>query len=280
MDFIDSILNVTALLLWLSFRGAAFPPPTAAPAATLLSTLRRTDHRRPRRWTLLAALAGILAGRVVLYLQLGPAVQWTPELSLGVTVLAFKGGSPVLLALYSLAGFFITAAVFYLWLVLLSVANRALPDAEPVQRLVRLHLGWVERLPALLRLLLPPLLIILAWWAVNPLLVKSGALPAARGAARVWEQGVVVAAGAVFAWKFIIAGLLLLHLLNSYVYLGEATFWPWVEATAKNLLGPLKKFPLRLARVDLAPVAAIALVWVAAHFGLRMLTRLFGSLLA
>ncbi|MBI3876189.1 MAG: hypothetical protein HY300_09595 [Verrucomicrobia bacterium] len=210
MGFIDLLLNLAALLLWLSFRAAAFPSPAIAPAASLLSTL----------------------------------------------------------------------AVFYLWLVLLSVANARLPEQDFIQRLVRLHLGWTERLPALLRLLLPPLLIIVAWRVAQPSLVNAGVLPAARDAARVWEQGVVLAAGAIFAWKFIIAGLMVLHLANSYVYLGEAAFWPWVDATAKNLLGPLKKIPLRFARVDLTPVAAIALVWIAAHFGLRMLTQLFQRLVS
>ncbi len=280
MGFIDLLLNLAALLLWLSFRAAAFPSPTIAPATSLLSTLRRADGKRPRRWLEFAGLLGILAGRAVLYAQLGPAVHWSPRLSLGVIVLSFKGNALAATALFSLLSFVVTAAVFYLWLVLLSVANAKLPEQDFIQRLVRLHLGWTERLPALLRLLLPPLLIIVTWRVAQPSLVSAGVLPGARDAARVWEQGLVLAAGAIFAWKFIIAGLMVLHLANSYVYLGEAAFWPWVDTTAKNLLGPLKKLPLQFARVDLAPVAVIALVWVAAHFGLRMLTQLFQRLVS
>jgi uncharacterized protein YggT (Ycf19 family) len=62
-------------------------------------------------------------------------------------------------------------------------------------------------------------------------------------------------------WKYLIVGILLLHLLNSYVYIGNHPFWNFVNATASNLLRPLRWLPLRIGKVDLLPLLAVAMVF-------------------
>ena len=80
------------------------------------------------------------------------------------------------------------------------------------------------------------------------------------------------------AWKYLITSLLLLYLLNSYVYLGNHAFWNFLAATARNLLAPLGILPLRLGKIDFAPVLAIAAVLVASRFAERGLTILYRHL--
>ena len=59
---------------------------------------------------------------------------------------------------------------------------------------------------------------------------------------------------------------LLLHLIASYVYLGGGAFWEFVAATAGHLLAPLRWLPLRLAGVDLAPLAGAVVILLLLHW--------------
>ena len=80
---------------------------------------------------------------------------------------------------------------------------------------------------------------------------------------------------AYLAWKFLLVALLLLHLLNSYVYLGNHPFWLFVNTSARRLLWPLTWLPLRFGRADFTPLAGIALVFFAGEYGPPGLTLLF-----
>src|SRR5208282_1485401 len=96
------------------------------------------------------------------------------------------------------------------------------------------------------------------------------------------EQALILGASSYLLWKFPLGVILLLHLLNSYIYFGKHPFWKYVGATAQTILRPLnfviggwqrpmpaarlKKNPLQVGKVDFAPVAGIALIFLAAHF--------------
>ena len=92
------------------------------------------------------------------------------------------------------------------------------------------------------------------------------------------EQSLVIGLGSWLVWKFPAGALLVLHLLNSYIYFGRHPFWKYVNATAQSLLQPLKKIPLRAGRVDFAPVVAIAIVFFAAEGAGRGLVWLYTRL--
>jgi uncharacterized protein YggT (Ycf19 family) len=76
----------------------------------------------------------------------------------------------------------------------------------------------------------------------------------------------------------LIAVVLLLHVVNSYLYLGNHAFWSFINATARNILAPLRWLPLRVGRVDLTPVVGIAVVLLGLGLGERGLTWLFSRL--
>ena len=52
--------------------------------------------------------------------------------------------------------------------------------------------------------------------------------------------------------------------------------WSYVNATAHTLLVPLKKIPLRMGKVDFAPVAGLALTFFAAEQIQKGLVWLYG----
>jgi uncharacterized protein YggT (Ycf19 family) len=79
--------------------------------------------------------------------------------------------------------------------------------------------------------------------------------------------------------KFLLVAVLALHLLNSYVYLGDLPLWSFVNATARSLLRPLQWLPLRAGRVDFAPLLAIAVVLAGAQWSQRGLAQLYQKLI-
>ena len=78
--------------------------------------------------------------------------------------------------------------------------------------------------------------------------------------------------------KHVIGAVLGLHLLNTYVYLRGHPTWNFINATGKRLLAPLKPLPLRLGKMDFAPLVAIALIYGGAELAEFALVRLFARL--
>ena len=126
-----------------------------------------------------------------------------------------------------------------------------------------------------MKLLLPLFTVSLVWLALNPVLTEASLIqPALSGAHRV-AQAVIIALGAYLAWEYVIAGLLLLCLVSTYVYLGNNSFWSFIHLTGANLMLPLRWAPLRIGKVDLAPVLAIAVLFFAGQVAQRCLTALY-----
>jgi uncharacterized protein YggT (Ycf19 family) len=272
MSLLDFILNVAGLLLWLKW--CAAPPALMAPGE--IPALPRPRRASPpsARWLYLLALSGLLAGRAVFYWQAGPPLAWHPGIPLGPVHLFFRSDLFGRMLLFSCFSFAATLGLFYLCLLTLSLLNSSTPDADPAQRLVRWHLGALGRWPHAAKLLLPMLVTVALWCSVNPLLLRLGMLPRETP----WHllaHGAVIGLATYLVLKFLVAGFLLLHLLNSYVYLGDFAFWDFVNATARGLLRPLQWLPLKIGRVDLAPLVGVALVMVAAEFGQMGLDRLY-----
>ena len=278
MTVIDFILNIAGLLLWLSWRSLSFDLLVKTSPASLVGALKRAEPARFRGWHFLAALAGLLLIRGWLYWQVGPAVDWVPNLRLGAISPFFRSDRLARMMLFSGLSFGLILAVFYLWLLLLSLVNAGRAEADPVQRMIRLHLGWIEIWPWPVKLLLPLIAVTLAWLAINPVLTESSLIqPALSGAHRV-AQAVIIALGAYLAWEYVIAGLLLLCLVSTYVYLGNNSFWSFIHLTGANLMLPLRWAPLRIGKFDLAPVVAIAVLFFAGQMAQRGLTALYTRL--
>lgn len=278
MGLIDFLLNLAGLLLWLNWLSIRYDPLARPAAATLAGTLRKAGNPRGRRWTLAAGLLGLILARAILYWHIGAAVNWSPSLRLGAITLSFPCEFFDRMLLFSALSFLTVLGIFYVWLLLLSFLGDRGSESDPFLRLARAHLGGVARWPWPLRLLLPLVIIAAAWLALSPLLTGLQIIPPPQSWPHRFEQASVVGLGAYLAWKHLIAGLLALHILNSYVFLGNHAFWTFLTVSARSLLKPLRWLPLQLGRVDFAPLVAVALVFLLAEFGERALTRLYAEL--
>jgi len=260
MGLIDFILNLAGLLLWLNWRAAKADPLGQTKPATLIGTLRRAEPGNPGRWYLPVALGGLLLLRAVFYWQVGSALKpvWSGTLDLGVIAPSFVSSSFCRILLFSIFSFARMFGIVYLWLVLLSI----LGGPMPTHRLVKIQIGTIDGWPRWIKVLLPLAVIALLWWLASWVLAWLHIVPPPVSPAHRIAAALVIALDSYLVWKFLIAALLGLHLLNSYIYFGKNPFWNYVNVTAGKLLRPLEKIPLRAGKADFAPVAGIALVFL------------------
>ena len=256
MNFIDFILNIVGLFLWLNWHSVYFNPSTH-PAFSLVATLKGAS-RHPR-WLYFGVLIGLLVLRALFYWQIGPALPWTPRFSLGCTTLLFRSDLKVQMLSYSFASFGATLGVFYLWLLLLSCINANVSEESPQQRMIRLHLGFLKDWPVVLKLLVPFITTGFLWCALHPALVKMQIVPKCI-TSHLLEQGAIFGLLVYLQATYLLVGILVLYILNSYVFIGNFSFWKFIDASAANLLRPLRCLPLVVKRIDLAPVIAIVLI--------------------
>ena len=266
MSLIDFILNLAGLLLWVSWRYVPFDPINKIRPATLTGTLRRAEPARLKAWHFLAALLGLLLVRAIFYWWIGGALSWTPGIKLGAIAISFRSDFFWRMVAYSAASFMHILMVYYLCLLLLSLLNPRGPDADSCQRFIRIQLGPIHGWPAAIKMLVPFFSIGLAWLAVGSLLAWWGIVPRTLSWLQRAEQAAVLGAGVYLIWRYVIGTVLALQLLNTYVYLGSHPLWNYVNATARRLLLPLERLPLRVGKVDFAPVLGIALVYAGAGF--------------
>ena len=242
MGVIDFILNLAGLLLWLNWRAARLDPLAKRTPATLIGTLRRAEARGAGRWQVAAALGALLLLRALFYWQIGSALKpvWAGKLDLGAIVLSipchetWSGLGRMIV--FSFCSFALALAVFYTWLILLSI----LAGPDPVQALVRMQLGRVQRWPLTVKWLLPVVLGAAAWWLASWVLAGLQIIPLPSSAARRLAGAFIIGSESYLTWKLLIAALLVLHLLNRYIYFGKQPFWAYVNQTSQTLLRPVR----------------------------------------
>jgi uncharacterized protein YggT (Ycf19 family) len=278
MRLINLLLNLACALLWINWRSVRLAAAERSSPLSLAAALKKTDSRKAGRWLSLAAILAVLFLRAVFYWNVGTVTHWTPTLELGVITVSFRSDYFMRSLLFSGLSFALVLGGLYAWLLFLSVLNRKIPSDEPMQRLVRVHLGWIERCPAPAKLFLPALTTMLAWGLGSPELVRLGLVPAPLSKGHLWEQALLFGVTSFLVWKLLLIILCALYLLNSYVYFGSAPWWRFINFTGANLLAPLRRLPLSIGKVDLAPVLGILLVLGAAHWAASWLPRLFQRL--
>lgn len=265
MGIVDFILNIAGLLLWLNWRSNRFDPLVKRTPATLMGTLRPAAPRNVRRWQVLALIAVLLLGRAVVYWWIGRETNWAGKLYLGLTVPCFSaaghGAGLYRMEVFSILSFGLVLGIFYVCLLPLSLLGGPLP----VHGLVTIPLGRVDGWPRWVKSILPLLATAALWWLITWPLTRLGVLVPVTPACR-FQQSLLMGINSYLLWQFPLAAILLLHLLNSYIYFGRHPFWKYINATAQTLLRPFRRIPLRLGRVDFAPLIAIALIFGFAYF--------------
>jgi uncharacterized protein YggT (Ycf19 family) len=267
MGLLDFILNLVGLLLWFNWRAARFDPLSKFTPATLAGTLRRAEKTSFRRWHLPLALLGLLLLRAPLYSEFGAALNWTGKLDLAAISIPFRSNTPSYLPmlLYSFYSFGVTLAVFLLWVLFLSALKSNAPETDSLRQLLQLHLGRVESWPRSLKVLLPLLVFTPLWWLASWPLTYWEILPASATFWQRLEQSLLVGLGSYLAWKHLIVGVLGLYFVSSYVFFGKQPFWQHLDVIARQLIAPVRGLPLRIGKLDVAPLLGIALVVLFAH---------------
>ena len=266
MGLIDLILNLAGVLLWLSWRSIRFDPLVKTSPAALVGTLRRAEPRRLKGWQLLVGLAALLVLRALLYQQIGPEADWRPKLNLYFVVLAFRNDLWLPVMVFSVLSFARMLIICDFWLLALAMINRRNAGSDPLLRMLRFHLGPVVRWPWLLQLLLPLLLIAGLWIALHPVLVHFEITSRVHSNAHLVEQGILIGTALYLSLQYVLPVFLFLHLITTYVYLGTSPLWDFVSTTARNLLAPLRRVPLRIAKLDFAPVAGVIVIFDLLHW--------------
>ena len=278
MWLIDLILDLLCLLLWISWRVASAAPDDVPWQRTLLRTLRRAAPRGRLHWAYPLALIAMLVLRGFLYFQMGPALHWVPQLDLDLLAVPFRSDRLGRMMIFSLLGFAQWLGGFHLWLLLLSALARRVPEANSLRHFIQVNLSWLDRLPGFIKLLLPLPVVTLLWAGVAWCLEHLGLMPPPVSAAQVFAHGGVLALDCLLLWQYPLAAILLLYLVHSYVFLGNSPFWEFIEGTGQTLLAPLRRLPLRLGKLDIAPLVALVSVFLIAHHGGRALALLFQRL--
>jgi hypothetical protein len=278
MAVLDFILNCVCLLLWLNWRSRGLTSLPAAPGIALIGTLKRAGRRRAERWPSSVALVAILVARAVLYAEVGSSTRWIPSLSFGPLALHFRTDNFVRMLLFSWLGFVAFLAIFYFSLFLITAVNRNVPNNEPWTALMRAHIGLFARLPAWVTLLAPFAGGFVFWIALGPMFEKFQLTVATKSFTALLRQASVIGLSTWMFWPYLIAGILMLYIVSSYVYLGNAPFWNFIGLSGRNLLRPLSPLPLRCGKADLTPLLALGLVIALAMYAPSMLGWLYAKI--
>jgi len=277
MGIVDFILNLAGLLLWLNWRSNRLDPLVKRRPATLMGTLRPAAPKKFRRWQLPGFIALLLLVRAVIYWRIGSTTNGAGVLDLGMVVLGFSSGPYWVgfwhMVLFSFASFGRVLGILYVWLLALSL----LAGPLPIHGLVTIPLGRVDGWPRWVKLMLPLLATAVVWWLASWLFIRLHILTPMPPIGRL-EQSVVLGISSYCLWQYPLGAILLLHLLNSYIYFGAHPFWKYVSATAQTVLQPLRKIPLRVGKVDFAPLAGMGLLFCAGQFAERGLYLLYNRL--
>ena len=260
MSFIDFILNVAGLLVWLNWRSGATDPFAHGIPSTLSGTVRRAQPVKVKRWHYLTAVAALLFLRALFYWQVGPAVDWTPKLDLVFVTLTFRGAFFLPTLLFSMLSFLRAFLILYFWLLTLAALNQGTGNSDPLQKMISLQLGGLTRWPWYAQMIAPILAGAALWILFHPVLVYLKVAEQTQSHWHLAGQSALVGVGIIFTLKFLLPAFLVLHLMASYVFLGKSPALDFAEMTARNILKPLNRFPLIVGKIDLAPILAIAII--------------------
>lgn len=108
------------------------------------------------------------------------------------------------------------------------------------------------------------------------MLESFGIIPAPVSKIHVLEQSLVMAFSAVLGWRGILVFIVMAHIVNTHVYLGNHPIWSYVDNTTNTLLGPLKKFRGRF--FDLGSIILLIGIFLASYIISSALSRLFAKL--
>ncbi|MCF7708692.1 MAG: hypothetical protein K9N52_07325 [Verrucomicrobia bacterium] len=275
MGLLNFILDIVCMLVWVNWLAAKKVATPMQPAVSLLHTLQPTEEKNTKRHWMLVLLSGIIVGRAFFYANVGASLQWVPSINLGAITLSFRSDFAGRMFVFSCLSFVIIFVSFHFWMLLLSSVSHKASVSDPFRQRLRRFLGVFDKLPVWIKLLLPFLCGALLWFLASWYFVYLEIIPPRRDLMEVLGQSAVIGLSSYLVWQYLLIIVFLLHLINSYVYLGNAPFWKYVDTTGIKLLRPLKWLPLSLGKIDFSPLVGIGIVIVISYFAEDWLSQMF-----
>ncbi len=263
MDWLHGILNLIGLLFWVLWRAGTLSRPK--PANHLVGPALRQGPVFKHSWIYLLALVGVLGLRAVFYNQFGPGLDWIPSLQLLHEVPHFRSDYFPRALAYSVLSFARWLGALYFCWALLATIRPTADTAKLWRSFLRAQFGWLGGLPAIALWIFAISLSAGLHWVEAEWMVHVGVR--SNITIHIQQLPALVALDARAA-VYLAMGVLILYLLNTFVYFGESHFWKNVHACGNRLLAPLSGLPLVVGKIDLAPFLALALVY-ALSFALR-----------
>lgn len=259
MAFFNLLLDLVALVLGLSVLGVGSGGPVHK-AGTLLGNLKPAESRRQRSWKPLMALAALLLLRPLLYAPLAEVLGTVPEWSPTPASVPFRPDFFVRLLAFSCLSFLWTLILFLAWMLALSALSRACREPATWGRFFHETLGPLARLPVVVALLIPTIAAGLVWFVGRWPLSGLGVLPPVQNLDQLAQQSLLVAAGIWLSVRWLLTSLLVLRMVNTYVYLGAHPFWDFIHQVGGVLLVPLRWLPLQIGKLDFSPLLMAAFI--------------------
>lgn len=278
MKWLDWMVDLAGLFLWLGWRGFGAVPVSARPALTLASNLRPAGRRDSHsRWALPGLLL-LLFCRAWIHHEFpsrfAEAAVWSP----GAVAVTFRSDLFGRMLVFSVLSWLLLTLQVYLAMAVFAGLRRKAAEADPITRSLRAELGWLARWPGFLGAL-PVLSVIGILWAAGAgSLAELGLIPPLRSEGHRYQQALVVALGLLPSLKWSLTAACLMRFLLDHVYLGSSAFWDFAQVVGGRLCSWLSWMPLRIGAIDFRPLFAAGAFWAAAYFLEGAVPRLFQRL--
>ncbi|MCS1407500.1 MAG: hypothetical protein M2R45_00658 [Verrucomicrobia subdivision 3 bacterium] len=267
MEIVNILLNFVGLGLWV---GAFVLPRYAVRSSrplTLLSTLRSETPSGHERFLMVGFLIGLLGLRALGYWNFSTPGALPPSVDFGVLSVSFRLDSLVHMLTYSVSSFVVFIYLYHLWALGLSFTCRHGGRIDSIENLVNQQLGGVAFWHPGWKVLLSVVGGVGLWIVARSILIVIEALPRDWSFFVIVTQSAVVVASLWLSFLIVVIVVLFLHLLHSYVYLGEQAIWVFTDRIAKVYLLPFRRLPLLLGRFDFAPIFGILVFWFLYRLG-------------
>ncbi len=276
MKWLDWIVNLTGILLWLGTRQFGVIPVSRKPALTLASNLKSLGRKGGvRRWAFPLSLFLLLVGRALLHYWFPQHFAEAAIWSSGAVAVSFRSDFLGRMLAYSFLSWLEIVLIVYVGFGFFAGLRRNDKEPDSLTLCLRSELGMAGRWPVPLACL--PFLILAGclWMLGAGWLVDAALLPPIQSTTHRLQQAVVVALGLLPLLKWPVVALCFLRFLLDHVYLGSFPLWDYAYETGGALC---RWIPLRLGLIDFAPLVVACIFFGFAFFLEEFLPQLFQRL--
>ena len=271
LETINLLLNFAGLGLWIGAFAFSRAAARLSRPLTLLSALRPETSAAHGRLVLLGSLMALLVLRAAAYWNFSTPGDRLPSIDFGILSISFRSDLFTDLLAYSVGSFLVFLYLYYLWMLGISLCCRSSGPVDSIENFVNRqlrflaswHVGWKVFISLVAGAGL--------WLATGRALLVFGIgeIPREWSVSTLLLQSPFVAASFGCSFLLVMAVVLALHLISSYVYFGDHAVWPFIDRTAKVYLSPLRRFPLMFGHFDFAPILGILVFWFLNWIGNR-----------